>query len=73
MIIKKYAHKFFFKTDSSSDFSSIKSNTSNDINISLVSEKRREVADQLFQSTSDFGTKKKSLNETIKSHNSSKV
>ena len=53
--------------------SSIRSNTSNDANdasFSLVSEKRREVADKLFQSFSDIGTRKKSLNETFKSFNS---
>ena len=52
--------------------SSIRSNTSNDANISLVSDKRKEVADQLFQSMSDINSKKRSLNETIKSFNSNK-
>ena len=52
--------------------SSIRSNTSNDANISLVSDKRKEVADQLFQSMSDISSKKRSLNETIKSFNSNK-
>ena len=64
----EFANNLFDKSLSSS----IKSNTSNDANLSLVSDKRREVAEQLFQSMSDISSKKRSLNETIKSFNSNK-
>ena len=50
--------------------SSIKSNLSNDLSQSLVTEKRKEAADELFQSISDTSSKKRSLNETFKSNKS---
>ena len=50
--------------------SSLKSSLNSEINQSLVSEKRKEVADELFQTISDTSSKKRSLNETIKSNKS---
>jgi len=50
--------------------SSIKSNLSSEGNLSLVSNKRKEVADKLFESVSDLSSKKRSLNETFKSNKS---
>ena len=50
--------------------SSIKSNLSSEGNLSLVSNKRKEVADKLFESVSDLSSKKISLNETFKSNKS---
>ena len=50
--------------------SSLKSSLNNELNQSLVSEKRKEVADELFQTISDTSSKKRSLNETIKSNKS---
>ena len=50
--------------------SSINSNLSNEGNLSLVSNKRKEVADKLFESVSDLSSKKRSLNETFKSNKS---
>ena len=48
--------------------SSMKSNINNDINQSLVSEKRREFANELFQTFSSLNSKKKSLNDTMRTN-----
>ena len=50
--------------------SSLKSSLNSELSQSLVSEKRKELADELFQTISDTSSKKKSLNETIKSNKS---
>ena len=64
----EYANNLFDKSLSSS----LNSNISNEPSVSLVLEKRKEAAEQLFQSVSDVSSKKKSLNETIKSNKSTR-
>ena len=64
----EYANNLFDKSLSCSINSNI-----NDQSLTLVSEKRKELADQLFQSVSDASSKKRSLNETFKSNKSAKT
>ena len=64
----EYANNLFDKSLSCSINSNI-----NEPSLSLIWEKRKDAADQLFQSVSDVSSKKRSLNETLKSNKSTKT